>query len=1317
MLTTLFRRFYGLGALLALLVLGVAGPARATHLLGGEMSYRYLDANGPATAPFRYELTVTIYNNSLPGAAQPNNEAIVGIYNRTTGAQIVLTAVNYARIVTQGSTPGLMSIASTSLSQVLLPPTATGCTVTGPQQPFRLQKFVGVVNLPVSFDGYYAVFTRGARNVDVTNLNTSNNNQPLTLYTSMAPALLPNHAPVFSDTAVAIVCQNDTTISLNNAVDADGDRLVYSFGSPYGQFASSGSNLPRLFPPLPLAINYYTGYSLANPMGTGPGNFALLNANTGVARYGATNQGKYVVAVDVAEYRTINGQEVLIGTTRRDLQLVVAQCPSTLAPALAPAVTLPRAYTIEEGQALTVPITATQPAGDPLVLTANSALLDGAGGFNVTFNGNPGTVAAGSLTGTATATGSGTVAGTFVYNSACGEARATPYDVALTVRDVGCGGKIAADVLRITVTRAVGPTAIAGDATACAQTAHAYTANGATATYRWRATGGAIVGAATGPTVQVLWANAGTGTLVARGVSAYGCLTDSTSLPVTILEAPPLAVAGTLSICQGASTTLSVTGSGPYTLTGGGTTQTGPGPFVVAPTQTTIYTITGAANPSGCVGTAQATVVVLPLPVAVPGAAVAICSGGTAQLGAPAVAGVTYAWSPATGLSNPTIANPTVTLTNATTGPVTVTYTLTATLATGCTATGTVAVTVNPLPVAVPGAAVAICSGSSAQLGGPAVAGVTYAWSPATGLSDPTSANPTVTLTNTTGAPTIITYTLSVATSAGCTATGTVAVTVNPLPVAVPGAAVAICSGSSAQLGGPAVAGVTYAWSPATGLSDPTSANPTVTLTNTTGAPTVTTYTLTATLATGCAATGTVAVTTNPAATVSAGPAATLCASQTVTLGAPAQPGFTYTWTPAAGLSSPSAAQPVYTAANTTGAPIVVKFRVTGTSPQGCAARDSVLITVNPLPPQRTITGPGFICDPSQAFTGTYAVAGASATATYQWTVVGGTITSGQGTGQVTVLFTSGAPSRSLSVVETSVYGCTGTAASNLNILLDQPTIALTTASVDATSNARIVLTFSVPNGTNTPNQVQVLRRVAGTGAFAVVGTVAPTATAYTDANAVDASANSYEYQLSITNGCGTVLTTAVAQTVRLQAAATAGAGGYSQGSVALNWNAYVGFAVGGYRIYRRLDNAAATLLGTVPATTLTYTLPNGALGTSSDGSGFAQYFRVVAFSTDATPLLSNSNEALVSFANPLAFYNIITPNGDNRNDRLVIDNVALYPGNSLVIFNRWGREVYSTTNYQNTWGDDPGVAPGKYYYLFKLADGSSTKGWVEVVK
>jgi len=79
--------------------------------------------------------------------------------------------------------------------------------------------------------------------------------------------------------------------------------------------------------------------------------------------------------------------------------------------------------------------------------------------------------------------------------------------------------------------------------------------------------------------------------------------------------------------------------------------------------------------------------------------------------------------------------------------------------------------------------------------------------------------------------------------------------------------------------------------------------------------------------------------------------------------------------------------------------------------------------------------------------------------------------------------------------------------------------------------------------------------------------------------------------------------------------------------------------------------------------------------------------------------------------------YNIITPNHDGRNDVLVIDNILLYPGNTFTVFNRWGREVYKTTNYQNNWGGGDDTAAGNYYFLLKLPNGSSTKGWFEIVK
>ncbi|MBP9924755.1 MAG: gliding motility-associated C-terminal domain-containing protein [Cyclobacteriaceae bacterium] len=74
---------------------------------------------------------------------------------------------------------------------------------------------------------------------------------------------------------------------------------------------------------------------------------------------------------------------------------------------------------------------------------------------------------------------------------------------------------------------------------------------------------------------------------------------------------------------------------------------------------------------------------------------------------------------------------------------------------------------------------------------------------------------------------------------------------------------------------------------------------------------------------------------------------------------------------------------------------------------------------------------------------------------------------------------------------------------------------------------------------------------------------------------------------------------------------------------------------------------------------------------------------------------------------------NVFTPNGDGANDLLVIRNL---PANSkLIINNRWGKEVFSASDYKNDWtGGD--IADGIYYYLLS-ADGQAYKGWIEILR
>ena len=57
---------------------------------------------------------------------------------------------------------------------------------------------------------------------------------------------------------------------------------------------------------------------------------------------------------------------------------------------------------------------------------------------------------------------------------------------------------------------------------------------------------------------------------------------------------------------------------------------------------------------------------------------------------------------------------------------------------------------------------------------------------------------------------------------------------------------------------------------------------------------------------------------------------------------------------------------------------------------------------------------------------------------------------------------------------------------------------------------------------------------------------------------------------------------------------------------------------------------------------------------------------------------------------------NVFTPNGDSLNQFFEIDQRML--GGSLVIYNRWGQEVYQSPNYQNGW-DGEDLPTGVYFY------------------
>jgi gliding motility-associated-like protein len=83
----------------------------------------------------------------------------------------------------------------------------------------------------------------------------------------------------------------------------------------------------------------------------------------------------------------------------------------------------------------------------------------------------------------------------------------------------------------------------------------------------------------------------------------------------------------------------------------------------------------------------------------------------------------------------------------------------------------------------------------------------------------------------------------------------------------------------------------------------------------------------------------------------------------------------------------------------------------------------------------------------------------------------------------------------------------------------------------------------------------------------------------------------------------------------------------------------------------------------------------------------------------------------------------VLTPNGDGKNDLFEIKGIENYPENDLVIFNRWGNQVYKMKGYRNTWEGSRGsgndkLPSGTYFFILKLNDASNSvfRGYVQLM-
>ena len=430
-----------------------------------------------------------------------------------------------------------------------------------------------------------------------------------------------------------------------------------------------------------------------------------------------------------------------------------------------------------------------------------------------------------------------------------------------------------------------------------------------------------------------------------------GCgITNADTALVTVYNLPNFIInASQDSICPGDSALLVISGGASFNWTpiASITPTTGDSIFAFPNTPTT-YTAIGLDS-NTCRDTAQITINIKTLPnIQLSPSIDTICRNDSVQI--IATGGVSYQWTPTTGISNPTGSSVYASPNNTTI------YVVKGTGANSCLNYDTTSIIVESIPnVSVTPTNPTICIGNSVSL--TASGAITYSWTPTTSLSSTNTDTTTASPTNT------ITYFVEGIDANNCSNKDTVTVTVASLPtITVTPQSTSVCHGDSAML--IANGAHTYLWSPIVNPlnnnADSVYASPIVN----------TTYTVIGTDSNSCVDSTTVNVSVSSATYITTNDSI-LCFGDTTTLTANIASGSaTYLWSNNGATTASITINPT----NST------YYHVTATTPNGCITYDSMEVVVNPNPNLVVNPNPVDVC------LGDSASVTASGALNYSWT-------------------------------------------------------------------------------------------------------------------------------------------------------------------------------------------------------------------------------------------------------------------------------------------------------------------------------------------
>lgn len=769
--------------------------------------------------------------------------------------------------------------------------------------------------------------------------------------------------------------------------------------------------------------------------------------------------------------------------------------------------------------------------------------------------------------------------------------------------------------------------------------------------------------------------NIGTNTVVLTATDGSGnTATCSAAVTVTDNIAP-------VAVCQNISVTLSggVTTITPAQVNNGSSDNCGTVNLVSVSPNTfncsnignntvTLSVNDGKGNTASC----QATVTIGPALAATAGSNSPVCFGGAINL--TASGGVSFVWSGPGGFSS-TAQNP---IRTGAALSMAGNYLVTVTNSSGCTSsTSTVVSVVGSATASISGNN-AFCAGSTISL--TASGGTSYNWVGPNGF---TSTNASISLTPATTAM-AGTYTVTVSSGGGCSATAGKTITVNAAPTVSVSGSSSLCTGGTITL--TATGGSTYTW---LGPDGYTGSGSTITR----SAATVAMggiYTVTVTNTTGCTATATRNVTVNPKPVAIAGSNSPICAGSAINL--TASGGVSYSWS-GPNLFSSTLQNPVRNSATTS---MAGTYTVTVTGAGGCTATASTSVTVNSPPSLATVSGSSALCAG-----GTITLIASGGT-TYVWSGPNGFTGTGS---SVSISSATTAASGIYYVTVSNSTGCSTVKSRTVTVNANPVATAGSNSPVCAGSNINLTSSGGTSYSWNGPGSFSAgIQNPVRTGATAAMGGLYTVTV--TGSGGCTATANT---SVSVTTCGGTPL---VVQSYSItQNSSTTSLG---NGSITLNVTG--GVPCSGTSAYNYAWSPATGIL-TATGTTATYSYLVGGTYmvtiTDCGGNSIVQTYivpetsRGFGFKTNATPF-----DGLSAAPNPTSGYANVSFTSLKAEEM----KLSVYSTEGKAVMELFNSITEPDVEYNYLLDTNP-LPPGIYYLVLESASGAKDQLRLMVVR